>query len=214
MMSRNGHVTALAVLLAGTAFFLQARARSPLVPSRTSLASFPMQLDNWVGNDVPIPDEILKTIGPGEFVQRQYANDQTEQPEITLYLAYRPDDHSFFHHLPICLTGPGWKTLESRTTTLQFQGATAFEANRYLVARGADRQVVLFWYWVHGRRVASEDLMNRYLAFDSLLLSPTDHALIRLNTPLRPGEDPRKAEERLVSFAGLVNPRLDRYVPR
>jgi EpsI family protein len=214
VIARNAHVATVAVLLAGTAFFLQARARSPIVPSRTSLASFPVQLDNWVGNDVPIPDEILKTMGPGELVERQYANDQTEQPEITLYLAYRPG-RSFFHHLPpIGLTGSGWTTLESRTTTLQFQGATAFAANRYLMARGADRQLVLFWYWAHGRRLASEDLMNRYLVFDSLLLNRTDHALIRLNTPLRAGEDAHKAEERLLSFAGLVNPRLDRYVPR
>jgi EpsI family protein len=214
-MMRTAHVATVAVLLAGTAFFLQARARSPLGPSRASLASFPVQLDNWVGIDVPIPDEILTTMGPGEFVQREYANDQTDQPEITLYLAYRPEDHSFFHHLPpVCPTCTGWRTLESHTTALQFQGETAFEANRYLIARGADRQLVLSWYWSQGRRVASEGTMNRYLLFDSLLLNPTDNALIRLNTPLRPGEAPQKAEERLVAFAGLVNPRLDRYVPR
>ena len=103
MISWNARFATVAVLLAGTALFLQARARDPFVPSRTSLASFPVQLDNWVGNVVPIPDELLKTMAPGEFVQRQYAATR-DHP----YLAYRLDDHLFFHHLPpICLTCSG-----------------------------------------------------------------------------------------------------------
>jgi EpsI family protein len=214
MISWNARFATVAVLLAGTGLFLQARARSPFVASRISLASFPVQLGNWVGSDVPIPEEDLKTLGPGEFLQRQYANDQTQQPDVTLYLAYRPNDHRFYTHLPQnCLSGSGWTTVESATTTLRFPGEAAFPADRYLIARGPDRQLVVFWYWAHGRRVASEDWMNFYMASDSLLLNRNDNALIRINTVLQPGEKPEQAEQRLLSFAGLVNPRLNSYIP-
>jgi EpsI family protein len=214
-MSWNTRFLTVVLLLGGAALFLQARAHNPIALERISLAAFPVQMSNWVGTDVPIPSETLKTLGAGEFLQREYINDQTEQPDVTLYLAYRPTDYSFFHHLPPnCLTGSGWTTLESGTTTVQFSGEPAFEANRYLIARGTDRQLVLFWYWAHGRRVARENRMNLYLILDSLRWNRSDNALIRLNTPLLPDEDQQQAEQRLLAFAGLVNPRLDRYIPR
>jgi EpsI family protein len=215
LISWNTRFATVAVLLAGTGLFLQTRARNPFVPSRISLASFPVQLKNWSSTDLPIPNEILKTLGPGEFLQRRYVAERTQQPTVDLYLAYLPNEHSLFSHLPQdCLTGSGWTTLESGTTILQFPGETAFEANRYLIGRGTDRQLVLFWYWAHGRRVASEDWMNLYLAFDSLRLNRSDNALIRLNTPLRPDENPQEAEQRLISFVELLNPLLNGYIPR
>jgi EpsI family protein len=103
--------------------------------------------------------------------------------------------------------------VEVGTTTLAFPGDTAFPANRYLIAKGDDRQLVLFWYSARGRRVASEGWMNVYLTFDSLLSNRTDNALIRMNTELQPGENPADAERRLLSFAGLVSPLLKSYIP-
>ena len=89
-----------------------------------------------------------------------------------------------------------------------------FQANRYLIARGDDRQLVLFWYSAHGRRVASENQMDFYLVLDSLRLNRSDNALVRMNTELLPGEKPEDAEKRLLTFAGLVNPLLNNYIPR
>jgi hypothetical protein len=101
----------------------------------------------------------------------------------------------------------------SGTTTLAFPGEIPFPANRYVIAKGDDRQLVVFWYSVRGRRVAAQDWMNAYLALDSLRLSRTDNAMIRMNTALQPGERPADAERRLLSFAGLVNPLLKNYIP-
>ena len=104
--------------------------------------------------------------------------------------------------------------MESGITTLAFSGDAPFQANRYLIARGDDRQLVLFWYSAHGRRVASESQMDFYLVLDSLRLNRSDNALVRMNTELRPGEKPEEAEKRLLAFAGLVNPLLNNYIPR
>jgi hypothetical protein len=59
LISRNARFVAVAVLLAGTAIFLQARVRNEFVPARIALASFPAELKSWTGVDVPIPDYIL-----------------------------------------------------------------------------------------------------------------------------------------------------------
>lgn len=214
MISRNARFATVALLLAGTALFLQARAHSQFVLPRTALASFPVDLKNWAGTDIPIPDPILKTLRPGEFLQRTYRDQKGSGAYVDLYVAYLENQHALFRHLPQdCLEGSGWSPLESGTTTLAFPGEAPFRANRYLIAKGDDRQLVLFWYSARGRRVASEDWMNVYLAFDSLRSNRTDNALIRMNTELKPGERPADAERRLLSFAGLVSPLLKSYIP-
>lgn len=214
MISWNARFATVVLLLTGTALFLEARARNEFVLPRTTLASFPLELKNWLGNDVPIPDEILKTLGTGEFLQRTYQDRTSQGPYVDLYVAYLESQQKLVHHLPQdCLEGAGWTPVEVGTTTLAFPGDTPFPANRYLIAKGDDRQLVLFWYSARGRRVASEDWMNAYMALDSLRLNRSDNALIRMNTQLQPGEKPEDAERRLLSFAGLVSPILHNYIP-
>ena len=215
MIPWNARFTAVALLLAGTALFLEARAREQFVPPRNALASFPVELKNWVGMDVPIPAEILKSLGPGEFLQRTYKDQTAGGADVDLYLAYLANRPAEYHHVPQnCLVGSGWLPVESAITTLALPGEAPFPANRYLIARGDDRQLVLFWYAAHGRRIAGENQMDFYLALDSLRMNRRDNALIRINTELRPGEKPDDAERRLVAFAGLVSPLLDNYIPR
>jgi EpsI family protein len=216
LISWNARVGAVAVLLAGTALFLQARASNEFVPLRIALASFPLELKTWVGMDVPIPDEVLKSFGPGEFLQRAYTNQTARDSDVDLYVAYLPSRPNALHnHLPQdCLVGSGWSPVESGLTTLALPGDAPFQANRYLIARGDDRQLVLFWYSAHGRRVASESPMDFHLVLDALRFNRRDNALVRMNTELGPGEKPAEAERRLLAFAGLVNPVLDNYIPR
>jgi len=214
VISRNTRFAIVTLLLAGTALFLRALDRQQSVLPRTALASFPVELKSWAGTDIPIPDETLKSLGKGEFLQRSYKDPISGGAYVDLYVAYIPDQHALFRHLPqVCLEGSGWSPVESGTTTLAFPGDAPFPANRYLIAKGDDRQLVMFWYSVRGRRVATQDWKNAYLALDSLRLRRSDNALIRMNTELQPGENPEDAERRLLSFAGLVSPLLKNYIP-
>jgi EpsI family protein len=213
MISRNARFAIVALLLAGTAVFLRALERHQSVLPRMALASFPVELRSWAGTDIPIPAETLKSLGAGEFLQRTYRDPTSSGAYVDLYVKYIPDQRALFHHLPqLCMEGSGWSPMESGTTTLAFPDDVPFSASRYLIAKGDDRQLVLFWYSARGRRVASEDWMNVYLAFDLLRLNRSDNALIRMNTELQPGEKPEDAERRLFSFAGLVNPLLKNYI--
>ena len=197
MISRNARFAIVALMLAGTALFLQALGRRQSVLPRTALASFPVALSSWDGTDIPIPDETLKRLGSGEFLQRTYRDPTNRGAYVDLFVRYIPDQRALFHHLPeLCLEASGWSPVEAGTTTLAFPGDSSFSASRYLVAKGDDRQLILFWYSSRGRRVASADWMNVYLAFDSVRLNRSDNALIRMNTELEPGEKPAEAERR------------------
>jgi len=215
MISWNARFAIVALLLAGTALFLKALDRHQSVSPRTALASFPVELRSWAGTDIPIPEHTLKRLGAGEFLQRMYRDSIRSGAYVDLYVAYIPDQRALFRHLPQnCLEGSGWTPVEVGTTTLAFPGEAPFPANRHLITKGDDRQLVLFWYSARGRRVASEDWMIVYLMFDWLRLNRNDGALIRMNTALQPGEKPEEAERRLLSFAEMVSPLLQNYIPR
>ena len=55
--------------------------------------------------------------------------------------------------------------------------------------------------------------MKWYLLSDSLTMSRTDGSLVRLTTPIHPGENERDAEQRLNEFLSAVDPMLSAYVP-
>ncbi len=215
MISWNARFAVLALSLAGSAFFLQTRARNDALLPGASLASLPIQVGGWVGTDIPIPQGILATLGPGGFVQRVYKERQTEEPPVDLYLAHLPNQQALRYHLPHdCLVGSGWSLTESGTTSLSLPGRPSLIANRYLITKGSDRQLVFFWFWAHGRRVAREDPTDFYLILDSLRLKGDANALIRINTGLQPGETPDDAQRRLLSFAAQVVPLVDHYISR
>jgi EpsI family protein len=94
---------------------------------------------------------------------------------------------------------------DSGTSTFSIPGEPGFTANRYLVTKDGERQLVLFWFWAHGRGVASLKRADFYLTLDSLHLNRSDSVLVRINTPLRPSETTEAAQQRLLSFAGQWN---------
>lgn len=205
-----------AFLLATTAIFLQARGRNEVFPPRQPLGSFPLQLAGWSGTEIAIPQDVRDVLGAGDFMLRVYRNDTRSQPYVDLFVAYFPSQRAgdTIHSPKNCLPGAGWSPVDSGRIQISLPGHTPFVANRYVIAKGSDRQLVLYWYWAHNRAVASEYWAKFYLVADSMRMNRSDGSLIRVTTPLRPGETSESAEQRLLSFASNVVPIINDYVPR
>jgi EpsI family protein len=104
--------------------------------------------------------------------------------------------------------------VESSRITLAFSGHSAFPANRYFIAKGGVRQLVVYWYWAHDRGVASEYWAKFYLVKDSIQMNRSDGSLVRITTAMGPGETPDAAQQRVLPFLSLVEPLLDQYIPK
>jgi EpsI family protein len=209
-------VAITAALLAATAILLQARGQNEILPVREPLNSLPYQLGDWAGTNVPMQKDVLEILGPGDFLQRFYENNRVSQPYVDLFLAYFPSQRSgdTIHSPRHCLPGAGWFPTESSRIFISLPGHPPFEANRYVIAKGDERELVLYWYWAHDRALASEYWAKFYLVADSIRLKRSDGSLVRVITPLLPDESVETAQQRLLSFAGEVNSQLDRYIPR
>jgi len=199
-------------LLAGTAVFLDSH--QEVIPPFPLWVSFPHQLGVWRGTDVPIPRDVLETLGKGDFLWRTYQEDASPLSQVDLFMAYFPSQRAgdTIHSPQNCLPGSGWFPLESTRIMLALPGQVPFASNRYLVARRDDRTLVLYWYWAHDRAVASEYWAKFYLVADAIRLNRSDGAMIRVTTPLR-SETVDDAQRRLVAFAQEVVPLINSYVP-
>ena len=203
------------LLILGAAILLQARARSEVYPPRLPLKQFPAQLGGWSGTDVAIEKDVLDVLGPGDFLVRIYQS-QEKTPYIDLFIAYFRSQRAgdTIHSPQHCLPGAGWAPIENKRITLTMPGHEPFPANRYLIAKGDSRQLVLYWFWAHDRGVASEYWAKFYLVADALKMNRSDGALVRITTPMYPGETADAAQQRILPFAGDVMPLLDSYIPR
>jgi len=205
-----------AFLLIATAIFLQARTRGEVFPPRQPLPSFPLQLGSWEGTDIAIDDDALQVLGPGDFLLRVYRDEQYTQPPLDLFIAYFPSQRAgdTIHSPKNCLPGAGWLPVQSSRTMLSMANHAPFPVNRYVIAKGEARQLVLYWYWAHDRGVASEYWAKYYLVADSIRMNRSDGSLVRLKTVMSPGESADSAMQRLLPFAERILPRLDDYIPR
>jgi exosortase D (VPLPA-CTERM-specific) len=203
------------LLVASTILFLKAYGGTEVIVQGKPLQAFPAQLGPWSGVDLSIDQETRDVLGPGDFLSRDYTPVQ-DDPSVDLFIAYFPSQSTgdTIHSPKNCLPGAGWLPAESSRVTLSFPGHEPFPANRVVSAKGENREIVLYWYWAHDRGVASEYWARYYLVKDSIRLHRSDGALVRIMSPIYPGETADAAYQRVLGFAGGIVPLLNDYIPR
>jgi EpsI family protein len=204
------------VLLLVTGAFLQQRKQPEKVPAHQTLAEFPRELGTWRGQVIPITNDVREVLGDGDFLDIYYRPNPPQQPAVDLFMAYFQTQRtgSTIHSPKNCLPGSGWTPMEAEHMLLPVPNGPPIHANRYVIAKGAEKQLVLYWYQAHGRTTASEYAAKFYLIADAMRMNRSDGALVRLVTPIASNEDSHGAEQRLIAFAQNVGPQLDHFIPR
>jgi EpsI family protein len=214
-LRRDSRFLLAATLLLVTAVFLYARNSQEIMPHREPLASFPRYLGTRTGVDYTIPQDVLDILGNGDFLLRDYP-DTVGTPDVDLFVAYFASQRAgdTLHSPKNCLPGAGWSPVQSEVREIQAPGVAPFPANEYLIAKGTDHKLVLYWYQAHNRALASEYWAKIYLVADAMRYNRSDGSLIRITTPIVPGERTETARQRLLAFAVEVAPQLGRYIPQ
>lgn len=216
MTASLARAVAVFACLAAAALFM-ANARESEAPiKRTSFASFPMTIDGWRAvNDPPMDADVLKVLGVDDYLSRAYYN--ADGAGVGLYMGfYGSQRQGDTIHSPLnCLPGAGWEPLSEGRATITNAGGPGvdIEVNRYVVRKGLDRQMVLYWYQSHGRVVASEYKSRLLLISDAIRLNRTDGSMVRVIAPIPVGSDGRDAERLATDFVRALFPQLTGYIP-
>jgi len=198
----------LVALLLVAATGAVARAMRHVDIPHARLSVMPYDVEAWNGRDAePLDADTVRILAADEYLNRNYS-DAASAP-VNLYIAYygqqRPgvSIHSPLH----CLPGTGWEPQDVATVNLQPGDAASGRLRRLIVRKNRDRSVVLYWYAIHGRTLASEVVSKAWLLHDAVLLHRSDAALVRIVVPIA-ANDAAAAEQHGLAFARAVLPYL------
>src|SRR5260370_6766638 len=146
----------VALLLGGGIINIWERAGEARV-SRKLLKDFPAQVGAWrqTGDDVRFDAETEKILRADDYLSRNF---ESNGRLASLYVGYYATQRTgATYHSPLnCLPGSGWVMEEGpRVTITPSNGGASFEANRYIVQNGTNREPMVYWYHGRGRRPAS-----------------------------------------------------------
>jgi EpsI family protein len=218
----NRRILVVAVLLVVTFGYLVRKSTAEPTLIRLPLSQLPMQLGPWRGTQSPdLEPRVLAVLGVDDYTRRTYGA-RGEPGWIGLYIGYYASQRQGDTvHSPLnCLPGAGWTPISQDRITVPVKDAMSLPdrditINRYVIEKGLDRQLVLYWYQSHGRIVASEYWGRIYTVADAIQYNRTDAALVRVVVPIF-SEEPQAgsaAQARGVRFIQAMFPYLGRHLP-
>ena len=182
--------------------------------ARRELKDFPQQFGAWeqFGKDERFDAATEALLRADDYVMRNY---KTNDGRVASFYVgyYTTQRNGATYHSPLnCLPGAGWTmTNPAKISIKPTDGRPAFEANRYLIQNGNQRELLVYWYQGRGRAVASEYWGKIYTVLDSLRRRRSDGAMVRVIVPL--GTSEAAALEAAADFAANISPVLPGFVP-
>lgn len=192
-------LTAVLVLQAAFVYGFQ---RREVIPQNQPLSETPRQFGSWVMQQEGVVEkEVQDVLKADELLTRSYAS-PSDRLGAHLFVAYfRSQRTGQAPHSPKnCLPGSGWAPSLQDVVHINIPGRSEpIEANRYVVSKGDNKSLVLYWYQSRDRVVASEYTAKFYVVADALRYNRTDTALVRVIVPIA-DNDVERSNKAAVDF--------------
>lgn len=177
-----GRVAALLVAFAPCAIATLALDRKPSVLAPPIAAALPAAIGGWESRDLPIEEYVRRILDTDDLISRRYAR-PGERP-VFLYVAASHGDRKVAHPPEVCAPGNGYLVLDHAEVDL----ARGVRAVRFTLARGSDRQLIVYFY-AAGRWLGPGYMESQLRAALERFRSPdVPCALVRLSAPIGPGD--------------------------
>jgi EpsI family protein len=187
------------------------RESPPPVPDE---ASFPAAAGEWrVMNRGVGAVPGIESLRPDRLLDLNYYNASANAPANLFVAWYRSQlaGNAQPHSPRMCLPGAGWTPLRTSEARLPTE-VGPIDVNRWVVANGSVRAVVLYWYQKPRRVIPGEWPVKFWLAVDALRDHRTDLAFVRV--VMWPTQGEEKALADAEKFASTVYPQLRQWMPK
>ncbi|MFB3777567.1 MAG: exosortase C-terminal domain/associated protein EpsI [Bryobacteraceae bacterium] len=212
---RSRHALILTLALAVQAAVVFAFGRTEAVPPLRPLKELPAKFAGWsMASEGVVEQEVQAVLRADDTLTRVYRQDSTDLP-ASLFVAYfRTQRTGQAPHSPKnCLPGAGWVPSASETVAVTVPGVPEpIRVNRYVVSRGDEKSIVLYWYQTPTRIIASEYEAKFYLVVDSIRYHRSDTALVRVVSPVVRGDE-QAADRAAVDFVQSFFLPLRQHLP-
>jgi EpsI family protein len=176
-------VRILSLVLLAQAGIFYGFSRQEKIPFHKPLEDFTLNSPNWLmQEDMPLDKETLDVLQADDILSRVYKNRNTGV-FATLFVAYFKTQRTGKtpHSPKNCLPGSGWVPSESGEIHIPIPDeAKPIDVNHYVVSRGDNQSIVLYWYQSHNRVVASEYYAKIFTVTDAIRYDRSDTSLVRV----------------------------------
>lgn len=209
---QSNAVRALTLVVILQAVLFYSASRGDIVPNNAPLLGLPLTIGNWkVAKEMEVDAETREVLKADDLLSRWYtAPDGAANLFIAFFKTQRTGQSP--HSPKNCLPGSGYQPSQSGKIDVVTGGET-ITINHYLVSRGDESSLVLYWYQSQGQVIADEFSAKFYLVANSIKKHRSDTALVRVVVPVLPGQT-AKADEIGIKFVKDLYPIVRDYLPR
>ena len=182
-------------------------------PLAKPLASIPRKLGNWQGTDAKIEPNVLLKIGAEDTLLRAY--DQGENQPLRVYIAYFGGIRGTAPHSPtVCRPGQGFHLIGSEVVTLRLPGFgdEPLQVHKDLFERNFQKELVVWWEYIHGRSVSSR-LMQRLQWALPQSLGGKRGSVLQVQISLGFSDGMEASMSRVVDFMNRLGPHIQAVLP-
>lgn len=209
--------------IALNSYVYYAFATEQVVPTREAFDTLPLELDGWQCKEREhMEPKVLAELGASDYFICTYENEELDTA-VNFYVGYHESQvrkegggggENAIHAPAHCLPGSGWDIIAHEKVVVDLPGLPERPAavNRLVIANGANRQLVYYWYQERGRVTAEDWKKIIFQSWDRAQTNRTDGALVRFTTSLPPTAE-AAADEKLLDLAARVVPLLPPHVP-
>ena len=201
------------LILIGQGLFYYTGSGKEVIPQIRPWREFPATVQNWNRvEDIAIDQETLDRLKPDDYLNRNYeaAGGKSIVNFFVGYFNSRRNGRAP-HSPEWCLPGAGWTSVSTSRIPIEVANSGSFISNEYVIQKGLDKELVLYWYHQGTRTVAGELMAQLYSVPDLLLHGRTDTALIRIIVPAGTG-DMSQAKRTATQFAQQVYPLVQKQI--
>jgi EpsI family protein len=210
LQSAPARVVTILLVLQGALLYSSIRPEA-VVPGQP-LRDLPRTLGSWeFVQDGVVDQETLDVLQADDLVNRQYHRGPLFAGLfVAAFLSQRSGKAP--HSPKNCLPGAGWTPISDAKVKLEVGEAAPIEVNRYIIASGEQRSLVMYWYQSRDRVVAGEFEAKFWVMADAIRYNRTDTALVRVVVPVL-DKDEDSAERQAADFVRSFFPVLKQYLP-
>lgn len=211
---RSRPAQVVTVLLILQTLVLYGFSRRESVPSMRPLSTFPQTFGEWrLAQENVVEKEVEDVLKADDLLNRTYIG---PGGYANLFVAFFKSQRTGQapHSPKNCLPGSGWVPEVSDTVAVPVAGiAGPIRVNRYVVQKGDEKSLVMYWYQSRNRIVASEYEAKFYVVADAIRYNRTDTALVRVVVPVS-GDQRDAANSTAIRFVQDSFPLLQQALPQ
>ena len=183
---------------------------------REPFGFFPLTAGDWTGFTAHLEPQVEAVLAADDYIQASYTASAEAAPvEFFAAFYHRQTDGSGIHSPEVCLPVGGWEMYDIKSVqlTVPTSGWQPFSANRAIVRKGEQQQIVYYWFEQRGRRLTNDFHVKLVAMWDMFRSGRSDGALVRYSTRVLPGETLASADARIRRLMGATLGDLSRFLP-